>query len=203
MTNWAQHERAALVAALRDAGPDAPTLCAGWTARDLAAHVVVRERRPDAAAGIVLAPLAGHAERVRLTTAHGDWSALLDAVAAGPPLLLRPVDGAMNLVEMFVHCEDVRRGAAGWEPRALPHGLQDALWRRLRAMARLTWRRSPVAVRLQTPHGAGFGRPDAAVTITGAPGELVLVSMGRAAAQVTWSGEESAVAAARGSDRSV
>ena len=35
----ARDERSALVASLRDAGPDAPTLCAGWTTRDLAAHL--------------------------------------------------------------------------------------------------------------------------------------------------------------------
>lgn len=35
------------------AGPDAPTLGAGWKTRDLAAHLVVRESRPDAAAGVI------------------------------------------------------------------------------------------------------------------------------------------------------
>jgi hypothetical protein len=41
-------ERLALAALLDQTGPDAPTLCAGWQTRDLAAHVMLRERRPDA-----------------------------------------------------------------------------------------------------------------------------------------------------------
>ncbi|MCW2608081.1 MAG: hypothetical protein JWO60_2774, partial [Frankiales bacterium] len=39
-------ERAALLDLLAASGPDAPTLCPGWTTHDLAAHLVVRERQP-------------------------------------------------------------------------------------------------------------------------------------------------------------
>ena len=42
-----------------ETGPDGPTLCEGWQTRDLAAHLVLRERRPDAAAGVMGGPLAG------------------------------------------------------------------------------------------------------------------------------------------------
>ena len=45
----AQDERARLVETMRAVGPDHPTLCGDWTTRDLAAHLVVRERRLDAA----------------------------------------------------------------------------------------------------------------------------------------------------------
>ena len=44
-------ERTALCDLFLAVGPDAPTLAGEWTTRDLAAHLVVRERRPDAAAG--------------------------------------------------------------------------------------------------------------------------------------------------------
>jgi uncharacterized protein (TIGR03083 family) len=44
----ARAERAALCDLFDEVGPDAPTLCAGWTTRDLAAHLVIRERRADA-----------------------------------------------------------------------------------------------------------------------------------------------------------
>ena len=50
----ASRERAALCDLFAEVGPDAPTLCAGWTTRDLAAHLLVRERRPWASAGIVV-----------------------------------------------------------------------------------------------------------------------------------------------------
>src|SRR5439155_20488720 len=55
----ARDERSALCDLFAEVGPDAPTLCGGWLTRDLAAHLVIRERRPDAAAGIVIKPLAG------------------------------------------------------------------------------------------------------------------------------------------------
>ncbi|MGJ4074519.1 maleylpyruvate isomerase N-terminal domain-containing protein [Corynebacterium macclintockiae] len=47
-----QSEREALANLLQQSGPDAPTLCEGWSTRDLAVHLVIREYRPDAAAGL-------------------------------------------------------------------------------------------------------------------------------------------------------
>ena len=65
MTSFSALERARLADALAATDPDAPTLCEGWTARDLAAHLVVRERRPDTTPGLMLRPLAGWTDRVR------------------------------------------------------------------------------------------------------------------------------------------
>ena len=48
---WAQSERHALCDLMDEVGPDAPTLCGGWTAAHLAAHLVVRERRPATGPG--------------------------------------------------------------------------------------------------------------------------------------------------------
>ena len=53
-SNVAQTMRRELCDALLTVGPDAPTLCEGWTTRDLATHLIVRETRPDAALGIDL-----------------------------------------------------------------------------------------------------------------------------------------------------
>ena len=53
-TNVAARLRRTLCEVFDDVGPDAPTLCEGWATRDLAAHLVVRETRPDAAAGILV-----------------------------------------------------------------------------------------------------------------------------------------------------
>src|SRR4029077_13758842 len=83
-----QRERAALVEILRAVGPDAPTLCEGWTTRDLTAHLVVRERRPDALPGLLLGRVPPHTPRVhhKLTT----WTRGEDLVhlsASGPPVL--------------------------------------------------------------------------------------------------------------------
>ena len=69
----AQRERHALVDTMRAVGPDAPTLCGAWTTRDLAAHLVVREGRPDTTPGIMIPFLAGYTERVRRQAAADDW----------------------------------------------------------------------------------------------------------------------------------
>ncbi len=130
----AQQERQALVDLFDRLGPEAPTLCSGWTTQDLAAHLVVRERRPDSGPGLVWAPLAEYTDRVRRTTRDRmTWSELVDAVRRGPPALLRPFDEAMNTVEFFIHVEDVRRAQPDWEPRPLSPSLSDALWKRVGA----------------------------------------------------------------------
>ena len=72
MTRFARTERAAFADTLEEAGPDAPTLCTGWTTRDLAAHLVLRERRPDAAMGILIKGVAGHTQRVQDELARGE-----------------------------------------------------------------------------------------------------------------------------------
>jgi uncharacterized protein (TIGR03085 family) len=93
----AQRERNALVATLRKAGPQAPTLCEGWNTTDLAAHLVVRERRLDATLGIAVPFLADYTAKVQDKIARStSWEALVDLVASGPPLyspfkLLDPV----------------------------------------------------------------------------------------------------------------
>ncbi|QEN12533.1 TIGR03085 family metal-binding protein [Mycolicibacterium sp. ELW1] len=182
----AQRERAALVAALRDVGPDAPTLCEGWTARDLAAHLMVREYRVDAAPGILIPLFAGHTAKVQDAVAgQTQWDDLVDKVAAGPPLYspLKLVDSVANVAEMFIHHEDIRRAQPDWEPRVLDAELAGKLRRTLGMMARLTLAKMPARVQLRTPDGktvltAGHGP---AVTVTGAPEELLLFSTGRPA----------------------
>jgi uncharacterized protein (TIGR03085 family) len=185
VTTSAIDERRAMAALLRELGPDAPTLCEGWTARDLAAHLVVRERRPDAAAGIVARPLAKYSERVRAKTGDRDFDELVAAVAEGPPawspMHIEAVDRVANTVEMFVHHEDLRRAQPGWKPRELSPALEDELWQRLRSMGRLLFRKVDVGVTLVRPNGvsAQVRRATPVVTVTGPPSELVLFAYGR------------------------
>ena len=183
-----------------DVGPDAPTRCEGWTAADLAAHLVLRERRPDAAVGIVAAPLRDYTTKVQRRLRDRPWPSLVGAVRSGPPAILRPLDEQMNLVEMFVHHEDVRRAQPGWEPRTLDPAEERALWARLSPMARLARRRMPVGVTLEAP---GYGRIEVRagephVTVSGAPSELQLFMFGRQdVARVETSGPPDAVARLR------
>lgn len=206
-------ERAALVSELLRRGPGAPTLCEGWRARDLAAHLVVRERRPDAALGLVLPPLAGRGERVRAAVAARPFEELVAAVADGPPRLspfaLPGVDAAVNTGEHFVHVEDLRRaGEEPEEPRDLPADVRRALWAGLRGRARLLYRRSPVGVVLETPEGRAVVRraPEGAgeVVLRGGTGEVLLHSFGReAVARVELDGAPQDVRALADLDRAV
>lgn len=197
----AQRERAALVETMRAVGPEAPTLCEGWNTRDLAAHLVVREARPDAAPGILIPALAGYTEKVQNEVAERTgWDELVDKVAAGPPTWspFKLLDPVINVAEMFIHHEDVRRAAANWEPRVLEPDLKSRLTRTVPLMGRLTLAKVPGRVALRTTDGktlltAGKGP---AVTVTGEPEELLLFAVGRAA-RVDFDGEESAVRAVR------
>jgi uncharacterized protein (TIGR03085 family) len=201
----AQRERAALVETMRGVGPDAPTLCEGWTTRDLAAHLVVRERRLDASPGIMIPFLAGYTDKVqRQTAASTEWDDLLHKIASGPPLLspFKLVDSVANMDEMFIHHEDVRRAQSDWEPRSLDADIVTALRRPLTFMARLTMANVPARVTLQTPDGktvAAVGRGEA-LTVTGDIAELTLFVAGRDEAQLTFS-DAQVVAAVRAARR--
>ena len=186
----AQQERTTLCDLLVERGPDAPTLCEGWSTADLAAHLVVRERRPDSGPGLVWPPLAGYTDKVR--TAVRDrtpWEKLVETVRRGPPLLLRPFDGPMNTVEFFIHVEDVRRAQEGWEPRPIPPELADALWARVGpgGMAK----KVPATIVITSPGRAEKERGTGPrLTLAGDPGELTMFGSGRqGAARVEISGD--------------
>ena len=66
--NLAGRERAELSDEFDRVGPDRPTLCAGWSARDLLAHLLVRERVPWGAPGILVPALAPVTERAPTRT---------------------------------------------------------------------------------------------------------------------------------------
>jgi len=201
--NFSRTERAALCALLGAKGPQAPTLCEGWATRDLAAHLVLREHRPDAAVGILGGPLAGYTARVqdKIARQH-DYPDLVDMIRRGPPaasfFAIPGVDERANTVEYYVHHEDVRRAAPGWEPRSLDPAMADALWRRL-GMARLLLRKAPCGVVLRRedapdaePITAKRGTPT--VTVTGLPGELTMWALGRtSAARLRLDGEAGAL----------
>jgi uncharacterized protein (TIGR03085 family) len=205
----AQRERSALVDTLRTVGPDAPTLCAGWTTRDLAAHLVVRERRLDATPGITIPFLAGYTAKVQNQTAQStSWADLVDMVASGPPVYspFKLFDAVANLGEMFIHHEDVRRAAGpegDWQPRVLDESTVAALGRQLGLLSRMTLTKQPAPIVLRTTDGrqiARVGRGDA-VTVTGEPQELVLFVAGRDVAQVEFDGDPQAVASVRAARR--
>ncbi|MGW4030911.1 TIGR03085 family metal-binding protein [Streptomyces sp. NPDC004838] len=206
MSTHAKRERLLLADLLEDAGPDAPTLCDGWRTRDLAAHVVVRERRADAAGGILLSVLKPRLDRVQAEFAEKPYEELIQLIRTGPPKMspygIKQVDEAANTVEFYVHAEDVRRAQPDWTPRPLDRVFEDALWARLEKAARLLGRKSPAGLVLRRPDGqtvvAHRGTP--VVTVTGEPSELTMFTFGRQdAARVEIEGEKDAVGLVRDS----
>ena len=202
----AQRERSALVETLLRVGPDAPTLCEGWNTRDLAAHLVVRERRPDATLGIAVPFLADYTAKVQNKVAQSTgWDDLVEMVASGPPVYspFKLLDAVANLGEMFIHHEDVRRAVDGWQPRVLQPSIAAPLRRQLGLMSRMMLTKLPGQVVLQTPAGeriARVGRGDA-VTVTGEPQELLLFVAGRDAVRLEFDGAPQAIAAVRAAPR--
>ncbi|AXB41157.1 TIGR03085 family metal-binding protein [Amycolatopsis albispora] len=195
----ATDERRALCELFEQLGPDAPTLCEGWRTRDLAAHLVVREHRPDAAAGILVPMLASHTDSVQHRYAAQPWDQLVERVRSGPawfwPTRLPPLDELVNSAEFLVHHEDARRGQEGWEPRPADSARDAAAWRSVKAIAKLTLRNSPVGVVLRSPgHGELSAKtgPDA-VTLTGAPVEILLFAFGRDAVRLDFEGTPEAI----------
>ena len=198
--NWARAERRELCALLAETGPGAPTLCEGWTTGDLAAHLLIRERRPDAAPGIMVPLLAGYTERVQQRAIKDTpFPRIVELLRQGPPawspFAVPGLDAAANTAEFFVHHEDVRRARAGWAPRELPAAFEDDLWRRLK-MSRFALRRLPVEITLVEPGGLTqqVTKGGRQVRVRGLPSELTLWAMGRKdSARIELTGEAEAV----------
>ena len=199
----AQTERAHLCDALAAAGPGAPTLCEGWTAYDLAAHVWLRENDLIGGLGYAIPALADRTERraERLKRERG-FAGLVDAIRTGPPRFslfrLPAADEAANAAEFLIHGLDVRRLNGLPEPER-PAAFDDWAWSQLR-LAKLMMRGLDVGLVLEWD-----GRPDRSlrvtpgartVTVIGAPVELMLYAFGRrAAADVRLVGLPEALAA--------
>jgi uncharacterized protein (TIGR03085 family) len=200
----ARGERAALCDLFDSLGPGAPTLCEGWDTYDLAAHLVLRERRPDAMPGIAVRALAGRTASVqRRLRAKRSFPELVSLVRkpGGVYGVLPFLDTAVNTLEFFVHHEDVRRAQPSWEPRELPADFERLIWKRVSAGAKMMLRRSPVGVVLHHP-GAGGARAvvlggaqqGPKVEVIGGAGELLLFCFGRQAhARVEYAGESEAI----------
>ena len=174
-------------------GPDAPTLCEGWTTADLAAHMVLREhfrRWGD--------------ERRAAEKAKG-FPAVVARLRAGAPFFPWSTPGLRNIfngLEFFIHHEDVRR-ANGQGPRPEQPDLEALSWRMTgfngRRLAKVI---RPYGVELVNPEGARrtFGKGTFA-TITGPASEMILYLGGRrATAHVALTGAPEAIAALEAAD---
>lgn len=190
MAHTAADERKALVEALRSVPEDAPTLCEGWAAKDLALHIVVRDSRPDLLAGERLPVVGARARAALRELERTDYQALIDRIAAGAPAWsptrLQPVDNLTNTVEFYVHTEDVLRAQPDFTAdnrRTVSAEVQAQLWKQgTQALFLLGARSQRQRITfISSRHGAVTrGKPtDPLCVIQGAPEELVLWAFGR------------------------
>jgi uncharacterized protein (TIGR03085 family) len=184
----AERERRALADLLAELGPDAPTIDEGWDTAHLAAHVVTRDRRPDALPGYGVEtlpfgrPLARWSHRVEdAVRAATPYAQLVDQVRSGPPPWLPMgwpgVGRAFNTTEFVIHHEDVRRA----QP-ALTRADRDQLWRAVALLARMAARRHAGGLRLRrtdTGEERTVGGSSPSTTVAGEPLELLLWASGR------------------------
>lgn len=164
----------------------ANTLCVGWTVEDLAAHLIVRERGGLAArVGIVL-PFLHHKHDAAILKTKQKSHAELIKILDTPPFWVKKL--AFNIIEFFVHNEDLLRGELK-RKRVLSDGLEQALSRYVPQLMRLAFRKVSggfdLIVRDETTGEAyhrHIGRTAERVPeleLSGSSGELVLLFMGR------------------------
>ncbi|WP_454301887.1 maleylpyruvate isomerase family mycothiol-dependent enzyme [Salana multivorans] len=210
--------RAALVAALRSVPPDAPTLCEGWQARHLAAHIILRERAPQR---IAFGALRGHDAAIELGDDVSDVSGADDAELAHyeqliaeveeGPSALSPMSWSArgNVLEFVVHALDVLRASEHPAIRAreltLSPGVRSAMWGSLLPLLRIggvrrAARAAGMGLIVVVPHGprAVIARGEQSLVLTGTEEEIALVAMGRAPhARATVTGPDDAIATFR------
>lgn len=197
MTSTASEQRHALATALRSVSADAPTLCEGWAAKDLALHIVIRDSRPDLMIGPALPLVGDHARKALDRLRSTGYESLVNRAEAGPPAYfpqsLPPLNDLMNTAEFYVHTEDVLRAQPDFDP-SHPRSISEKLRRRLwtqgaTAMFAMAARKSKRRVTFSSPgYGSTTTGPASAPkrTITGAPEEMLLWAFGREAkAQVS------------------
>lgn len=191
MPNYAQSERQALCDTALRVGPDAPTLCAGWSVKDLLAHLAMRERRPEAL-GILVPQARDLAERTRARYALRPFEDLVDMVRKGPHeasiFRIPGVDARVNLQEYFIHHEDILRAGLPYADesgvRRIGDRMQQTLHDALPAAGRLMLRSSQLRVAALCPGQAPVAlntarEPVGEVVIEGLPSEILLHLAGR------------------------
>lgn len=184
---FAQRQRAALADLLEELGPFAPTKCEGWQTQDLAAHLYIRERRPDALPGIGSEKFADRTQRIQISELHKRGFLPIVQAIRTPGWIMRPLDNLVNSSEFFIHHEDVLR--ANGRSQTLTAKEQQHLWPVVKVLARKaqhTYEGQLTLTRTDTGARQKIGRGTRPIHLTGLPSELLLYLSGREAdVQVT------------------
>ena len=203
MESMSRTERAALCNAALEAGEQAPTLCGRWTVKDLVIHLLVRERDPLGAPGILVPQLERLTDRSARRLASQDFTSLVERVRNGPPkwspISLPALDRAVNTLEYFVHHEDIRRAQPEWEPRELTEREKKVLWKAIAVAGKGLVRPIGVPVEIrwasdERESSAVLSKGDEPVVVTGTPAEITMMLFGREQhVGLTFDGPESSV----------
>lgn len=191
---FAQRQRAALADLLEELGPFAPTKCEGWQTQDLAAHLYIRERRPDALPGIGSERFADRTQRIQMAELHRNGFLPIVQAIRTPGWIMRPLDNLVNSSEFFIHHEDVLR--ANGRSQTLTAKEQQHLWPVAKVLARKAqhaYQGQLTLTRTDTGARQKIGKGNRPIHLSGLPSELLLYLSGREA-DVEVTGEEDAMA---------
>lgn len=181
-------ERARLITTFERLSPDAPTLCDGWTAKDLLVHLIMREIYPHHLAGQKLPKLSETSVAKQRELEATEYSDLIELFRHGrqkfSPLRLGLVDRYMNTIEYVVHHEDLRRAQSPVLGRVLSADEQAEIAKMLPMFGRLLLRKATETIEFRPTGHQPFsvgpspeGGPT--VTVSGTPLELILFAFGR------------------------
>ncbi len=171
---------------LLQVGPTAPTLCEGWDAHRLAAHVWSLSYDPLAWAGMIVHPLNAFTER-RLTRIVERWPyvELVARLRRMEGFTCMPWDGRQGhrhgLGEYVIHTEDLRRANDLPSVDPAPE-LAEALWLRLQVASRQLYggrRRGLVLAGTNPPRESYVACRGQGSVVTGPVLELLMWVYGR------------------------
>ena len=206
MTSFARRERSAICQTLRKLGPDQPTLCQGWSTKDLLVHLIVRENRPDAAVGLFIPFLSSYTDSVSKKYSEKSFEDLIMIFENGPkspsPFSLPKVDELANTFEFLVHHEDILRAQDNYQPRKLSEEDAKFVWSRFTKSAVFFMRKIKVGVVAKTDQGIyTLKRGNDVVTISGNLIDLVMFAFGRKnTTEINFEGNPTAVEKLKNSD---
>jgi len=209
MTSFARRERSAICQTLRKLGPDQPTLCQGWSTKDLLVHLIVRENRPDAAVGLFIPFLSSYTDSVSKKYSEKSFEDLIMIFENGPkspsPFSLPKVDELANTFEFLVHHEDILRAQDNYQPRKLSEEDAKFVWSRFTKSAVFFMRKIKVGVVAKTDQGIyTLKRGNDVVTISGNLIDLVMFAFGRKnTTEINFEGNPTAVEKLKNSDLSL
>jgi uncharacterized protein (TIGR03085 family) len=210
-------ELCAMLAALDDDQWRAETLCSGWDAGDIVAHLIVREREPWTGPGIMFGgPFAALTDRRRAAWKARGRDVLIRTLTDGPPWPLSGPLANVQIVEDWIHEQDVRRGGANLSTPVPTDAVARRLWTAMKRFATRTLavdsdivieladgtRSHRVRSRRKVPFVSPTNAP-ADVIVKGPVSELLLYVAGRDTAAVAINGDPAACSLLEGSERAL